>query len=116
MTVVIKLHEKTEQLKSCLAQGMPSRHRDEYIERVQTLLDDRQKLFDQLPITYTKEEKKLGAEIISMNKEIDQQLKRQAKVLKDELEQFQRKKKRSQQYANPYAQISVDGMFFDKKN
>ena len=115
MDVVEQLLIKTKSLHSHLKKGMPETDRDNYIEKTYQLIEERQSLISKLSGSYTKQEQKTGAQIVSLNKEIDTMLKKQANCLKRELEQFKQKKQLSHQYANPYANITVDGMFFDKK-
>ena len=115
MSIVEQLLKKTESLHTHLKKGIPDTNRDEYIERISALIDERETLISNLPASYTEHERQLGAQIVSLNKEIDALLKKQANHLKRELDQFNQKKRLSQQYANPYARVTIDGMFLDKK-
>lgn|SRR5690625_2362471 len=114
MWTVQQLWDVTKKLNDHLNEGIQE-DRDAYIDVIANLLEERQGLLDRLPKSYSEEEKRLGKEIVTFTRNIDAKLEEQFQFLKDELEQFQLNKRRREQYANPYANVSIDGMYFDKK-
>lgn len=114
MSAVQELLNVTKQLSDHLDGGIRE-ERDEYIATIGHLLDRRQALIDTLPKTYTEEEKRLGKEIVTLNQNVDRHLKEQLLFLKSEIDKLQQNKRRSQQYSNPYKNVAIDGMYFDKK-
>lgn len=115
MSTVQQLLDVSRQLHDHLNNGIEHVDRDEYIETISHLLDKRQSLIEQLPNEYTSEEKEIGKQIVSLNEKIDQRLQEKLRFLKNELETFQQNKRRREQYSNPYKNVSIDGMYFDKK-
>lgn len=114
MNIVEELLTVTKQLSNHLDDGI-SEERDEYIATIGRLLDKRQSLIEALPKTYTEEEKQIGKQIVTLNKNVDRHLKEQLLFLKSEIDTMQQNKRRSQQYSNPYKHVAADGMYFDKK-
>lgn len=115
MSTVQQLLEITCQLNDHLNQSIENVNRDDYIDTISHLLDQRQSLIALLPNEYTEEEKQIGKQIVMLNQKIDQQLQEKLRFLKKELETFQQNKRRREQYSNPYKHVSIDGMYFDKK-
>ncbi|MFA8437305.1 hypothetical protein [Pueribacillus sp. YX66] len=114
MSIVKQLHYVTEQLSNHLNSGIQD-SRDSYIETISELLERRQSLIASFPGTFTEEEKQIGKQIVTLNERVDKKLKEQLIFLKKELDTFQRNKRRQKHYSNPYKDIAVDGMYFDKK-
>lgn len=115
MNTVQQLLGVSQQLYTHLNHSIEEVDRDEYIETIFQLLDERQSLIDNLSGEYSEEEKELGKQIVQLNQKIDQRLQEKLRFLKQELETFQQNKRRREQYTNLYKHISIDGMYFDKK-
>ncbi|WP_099354882.1 flagellar protein FliT [Fredinandcohnia onubensis] len=115
MNLVVRLYRITKELHGILSEPIQQEKRDEVIEKITGLLDEREQLIPDVKAPFTEEERKLGAEIVQMNKFIDEKL----DGLKNEIQQdiaIQKKRKTSTtKYVNPYQSAPTDGMFFDKK-
>jgi flagellar protein FliT len=116
MSAVKILLEVTKNLFDHVGAGLPKEDREPYIERLNELLDQRQAIMDKLPVVYSGEELRMGQMIVKMNETIDPLLTRQFEEIKYDLSMIKKKKEMNVQYANPYQTLSVDGMYFDKKN
>ncbi|WP_416729610.1 flagellar protein FliT [Fictibacillus sp. JL2B1089] len=116
MPVVKILLEITKNLYDHVSAGLPKEERESYIERLNELLDQRQATISNLPATYSEDEQRMGRLIVKMNETIDPLLTRQFEEIKHNLSTMKKKKEKNTHYANPYQSVSVDGMYFDKKN
>ncbi|MDQ0244746.1 flagellar protein FliT [Bacillus fengqiuensis] len=115
MSVVSDVYSLTKQLYE-LVQHLPnSEERDSYIERVEELLGQRQQLLPHIQPPFSKEEQKLGQEIVRMNQVIDGQLKKRKEEVSVDIRKLKQKQQKTNKYANPYENLSFDGTFYDKR-
>jgi flagellar protein FliT len=114
MSVVQALHDVTKELLKLLCEDIPDR--EELIEKVQTLLSKREELISRLDVNkLSLEEKKLGEEIVIQNQIIDQKMLVMKQSIQADINRIKKQKYSTDQYNNPYQNVSIDGMFFDKK-
>ena len=93
--------------------------RDEYIEKIHQMLDERGILIEkmhndgfQLDLV-----KKSHAMLAELDKGIRERLAKVMQSVQADLKDLQNAKKSEQQYMNPYANVQVmDGRYYDKKN
>ncbi|WHY71585.1 hypothetical protein [Fictibacillus enclensis] len=116
MGTISRLLEITQQLSAHVMKGLPKEGREPYIQRVNVLLDQREALLEEIPAHFTEEEKRIGLDILQLNEGFEPELDRQLNEIKRDIMLMNQKKTQSAHYANPYASVSGDGMFFDKKN
>lgn len=92
--------------------------RDEYIEEINTLLDQRGKIMEDVTkadFSYN-ENDKVHQTLFELDKGIRSRLDRVMSSIKEDMRELQVSKKSEQQYTNPYANVQVmDGMYYDKK-
>jgi flagellar protein FliT len=89
--------------------------REEIISKVNDLLERRQKLLDGLPMWPNISEMDKTEMIVAEKRLKEKMASLQAKV-KDDLKKQQLRKRRMNQYNDPYGgNLSIDGMFYDKK-
>jgi len=99
-----------------LLQEVPSKdHREEYIEKINLLLDQREQYIKLLPDEYNKEEKELGKRIIPINAQIQVRLDQFYQEIEQDIKLFNKSKVVSKKYQNPYESTTGDGMYFDKR-
>lgn len=115
MNPVITLFRITKELHSMITESIRQDKRDEAIEKIAGLLDEREQLIKEVQPPYTEEERKLGAEIIQMNVYIDEKLEALKSEIKLDLTSLKKRKLSTTKYVNPYNSGPADGMFFDKK-
>lgn len=113
--VVTRVLKKTEELANHLHKGLPEQDRDSYIEKTALLFEERAALLNELKMLTTGAKPPAGKEILSLNDDINSLLKKQARILKGELDTFIVKQQRQKKYTN-YDTLAADGMYFDKKN
>lgn len=116
MNRLLKVQEVTIQLKELFDQDIHADNREAVIEKLNDLLEQREKDIKQLSPPYTAEENKLGEKLIPLNNEIEKKIQQIYKDLKIEMIQFKKEKKSNRSYSNPYEHVQTnDGMFLDKK-
>jgi flagellar protein FliT len=116
VNVVLELYQVTEALYREVQKQESKENREEQIERIVKLLDERQSLMDKLQPPFSEEENELGQQLVQLNKVIDAQLQKIFAEIKMDIKDLKVKKAKSTKYSNPYESISTDGMFFDKRN
>ncbi|WP_458353896.1 flagellar protein FliT [Peribacillus frigoritolerans] len=113
--VIRAFHDLTAELLAVL-EDRTITERDVKIERVTKLLDQRDGLLSQIKPPFTGEEQQLGRAVLLLNQQVDHLLKLQKQEIQRDIQDINKKKKSSNKYTNPYESLSVDGMFYDKRN
>jgi len=113
MEPISLLYEKTKELFQLLQSAPSGEERAGFIEKINSLLEERESLIKNLPKVYNTTDKKIGAEIVSLNKEISLLLDQLFNDIKTDLKNVRNKKSVLNKYANQL--ISGDGMFVDKR-
>ncbi len=114
MSAVKQLHEMTEKMYNKL--NDPAVGREQMIEEITTFLNEREALIKEVKAPYTEEERKLGQEVVEMDRAIQKVLQSLFMNLKGSMKQLQNQKKNNTKYVNPYSNVSsMDGMFYDKR-
>lgn len=116
MSNVAQLYDVTKELLDHLNLPLPKDDREQYIERVDSLLAKRQQLIAACqsaePASY---ETKQAQAIIEWNKVIAQKLQSYLNVIKVDMKKLKQQKQTGMKYENPY-DAQPDGYFIDKKN
>ena len=99
-----------------LAKETDAEKRDEVIEQIDKILDERDTLQSQISQPFTVEEDEFGAELIILEKEVQMSLARFTKGIRSDISQSQAKKENMSNYVNPYGNMSRDGAYFDSKH
>lgn len=116
MELLTQIHNVTSQLEEVVNQEITKQNREEAIDKINQLLDQREELLNHLSPPYSEEEKQFLQKILKMDESIIPLLEEIFILLKDDIRNLQRSKQSNQKYKNPYNQVSVsDGMFLDKK-
>ncbi|QOR66243.1 flagellar protein FliT [Cytobacillus suaedae] len=115
MSSVKALYLATKELYDLLQKPVSNEDRESLIPKVEELLDARQSLIEQVSPPYTDGEKKLGAEVVKLNKVVDEKLALLKQEIQLDINQLKKKKTSTNKYTNPYESVSSDGMFFDKR-
>lgn len=92
--------------------------RDEYIEKIHLLLDERGLLIEKMQQEgfQVDLENKSHRMLVELDKGIRERLNNIMKTIQNDLKDLQNAKKNEQQYMNPYASVQVmDGRYFDNK-
>lgn len=115
MNPVISFHRITKELNGILSEPVQQEKRDEVIEKITGLIEEREQLIPKVKAPFTEEERKIGAEIIQMNGFIDVKLESLKKEIQLDIANQKKRKVTTTKYVNPYQSAPADGMFFDKK-
>ncbi|AWE06406.1 flagellar protein FliT [Lysinibacillus sp. 2017] len=111
LQISAKLYEK-------LAENPNESVRDEFIEEVNSLLDQRGLIVKSVyesGFTFDKTIK-IHQTLFELDKGIRERLERILKSIKMDMRELHTSKKSDQQYLNPYGHVQVmDGMYYDKK-
>lgn len=110
------LYNVTKQLNKVLQLPVDSTNREEIIKKVNELINQRGTYLKDVTPPYTEEEKQLGSEIVTLNNQIEKQMKLIFNSLKQEMKQTKKQKSTNESYVNPYGDMNTaDGMFLDNK-
>lgn len=113
MEAIQALHEVTQQLIELLQQNHLDR--DVRIERIQSLLDQREELLKSIQPPFTEQEREQGKKLVELDQQVKQLLQKQKQEIQQDIKQLHMKKESNQKYANPYESMPVDGLFYDKQ-
>ena len=72
--------------------------------------------FPTVGLNSPREEQQLGRAVLLLNQQVDHLLKLQKQEIQRDIQEINKKKKSSNKYTNPYESLSVDGVFYDKRN
>jgi flagellar protein FliT len=110
---VSQFYELTVELIRILSSA---KERDGKIDRVQSLLDQRESLMKEMVPPYTPDEVEVGQKLIQLNSRLMQLLQTEKILIQKDIKDLQTKKESNTKYVNPYQNLSTDGMFYDKRN
>ncbi|WP_332650934.1 flagellar protein FliT [Lysinibacillus sp. 54212] len=119
MEMVQQLLQVSAKLYQHLTDLPKEEQRDEYIEKVHLLLDERGILIEKMQIDGFQVNlgNKSHVMLAELDKGIRERLNKVMKSIQVDLKDLQNAKKNEQQYMNPYASVQVmDGRYYDKKN
>ncbi|TQR17387.1 flagellar protein FliT [Psychrobacillus vulpis] len=92
--------------------------RDEFIERIEVLLDERENFIRVLSNLkeFNLENDTLKDRVIELDKDVINRLNKVMSVIKGDISELQQMKRREKSYSNPYAATqTIDGIYFDNK-
>lgn len=89
--------------------------RDEKINLVEQMLAERDDLLKDIrrPVP---EEVEIADKVLMLNQKLDLLLLKEKTKIQKDLKDLKQRKENSHKYQNPYASVSIDGMFYDKRN
>ena len=106
--------ESTQELIKLLESGSGSSNREEFIKKMDALLDKRQVILDQISDLSTLNDT-VKAEMLQQEQKLKSKMMKVSTDIKKDLKILQLKKKNTTHYNNPYNNLSTDGMFYDKR-
>ncbi|MBT2659649.1 flagellar protein FliT [Bacillus sp. ISL-45] len=112
MSPLEKFYETTAKLIQVLEGTFD---RDEKILLLDKLLAERDVLLKEIKRP-NPEEDDLAGKVIMINRKLDMLLAKEKTLIQKDLKDLKNRKEKSDMYQNPYASVSVDGMFYDKRN
>src|SRR3954454_20634881 len=105
MKAIQALQEATDQLIELLQQE--ELDRDVRIEKIQSLLDQREELLRIIQPPFTQEEKELGRKLVELDQQVQKLLQKQKRDIQRDLKQLHMKKESNQKYTSPYESMPV---------
>lgn len=114
MELISRFVQKSKELKSILEEKIIPEQRDSMVQRVEKLLFERQQILNSLRDLSTLDES-IKLDLVTLEKEIETLMKNHKEKIKHDLKILQLKRQKENQYSNPYENLSIDGMFLDKK-
>ncbi|WP_313237980.1 hypothetical protein [Sporosarcina ureae] len=99
-----------------LVQAVDEEKRDDVIEQIDKILNERDVLQSQIVQPFTAEEDEFGKELIRLEKDVQTSLERFTNTIRTNISQSQAKKENMNSYVNPYGKMSQDGAYFDSKH
>lgn len=114
---IYRLHDLTKELIDHLDKGLPSKieGRDIFLDKLDQLLEWREKAIQDLHPTNTDKEKDYAKNIIKLNAEIEKKLQFIMNQIRTDIQQMSYKKKMNKKYDNLYVVQSNEGSFIDKR-
>lgn len=117
MAVIENLDRVTTHLLGLLEGTLPDEEkRDAFIEEIDKVLMIRDALLKKLSPPFSESEMELGRRVADKSQRITPMLESFQKQLKQEWGQIQQSKKTAKAYSQAYAGVSIDGMYYDKRN
>ncbi|AXH98478.1 hypothetical protein DV702_01385 [Sporosarcina sp. PTS2304] len=108
-------HERSLQLIA-LTNEVEEAKREEVIEQIEKILDERDLLQSQISQPFTAAEQEAGKELIELEKQVQLNLARFMKTIRANITQSQSKKENINNYTNPYGNMMQDGAYYDTKH
>jgi flagellar protein FliT len=114
MSAVEECYDLTKELL-ILLDKVDSENRDQVIEKVEALLDQRESFLKSIHPPFSEGEKAQGDQIVQWNSIIDKKLILLRTEIKRDMNGLNKKKTSVKKYTNPYDSMQFDGMFYDKR-
>ena len=89
--------------------------RDEKINKIQSLLNQREELLKLIQPPFSPQEKELGKQLLKLDQQVKGLMGKQKIDIMQDMQSARMKKQSNQKYTNPYESMGVDGIFFDKQ-
>ncbi|PGT86415.1 flagellar protein FliT [Bacillus sp. AFS040349] len=116
MSSVLEIYRITEQLFKLVEKPVNSDDREDLIDKLTSLLEERELIIKENIRPKDDQEKQLGEQIILWNKTIEARLAQLKSQIQQDMMNLKKAKVTNRQYADPYQDVSVsDGMFYDKR-
>lgn len=115
MTSLQQFNEITLKLLNLLSNSSEM-DRDEKINKMNEFLDQRESLMESICPPFSEDEQRIGKQLVQLNQQVNELLKLQKLEIQRDIKDLNVKKNSTNKYANPYENLSTDGMFYDKKN
>lgn len=113
MMDAVQIYEITRELKQMLEQLPPDEDREEYMYKMDNLIEQRGRLIESLPKILSKNQVEMIQKTVGLYEEVDKSMNKFFQIIEDDLVKTGQKKK----IHNKYTQkpVLVDGMFVDKR-
>ncbi|ADU31840.1 flagellar protein FliT [Evansella cellulosilytica] len=116
MNEFVKLYEVTKELFDHVNTSPDKEAREDYIEKLNALIEKRASIITSITREATDKEKLLLKQAANLNEQMTQKLQEVLHAIKRDMQSLKKKKDTGQRYENPYNYAPIDGAFIDKKN
>ncbi|MCD7034439.1 flagellar protein FliT [Metabacillus sp. GX 13764] len=116
MSAVQSIFDKTKELLTKASEPVSKEMREELIQKLDSLLDEREPFLRQLAAPFSALEEKQLEQIASWNIELVERMTSIKEDIQKDLVNVKKAKTHTVKYVNPYQSVSIDGMFYDKRN
>ncbi|MFY4775071.1 hypothetical protein [Metabacillus sp. RGM 3146] len=116
MSAVQQLFDKTKELVELVHQPAGKSEREDLIQKLDDLLVQRETFILQLSAPFTELEEKQLEQVAEWNIELVEKMTVVKEEIQKDLIDVKKAKTHTVKYVNPYQSVSVDGMFYDKRN
>ncbi|MBG9454834.1 flagellar assembly protein FliT [Lysinibacillus sphaericus] len=119
MQLIEQLLQVSANLFKLLGDIPKGEDRDEYIDNINSMLDKRGKIIENLVREGFQfdEQNRIHRTLLDLDNGIKERLAAVMNAVKQDMANLQKTKKSEEQYFNPYSDVRVmDGMYYDKKN
>src|SRR5690625_4158086 len=111
-----QVYHVTKKIEKMLNQSITNKNREDIIEKVTVLIEERGRIMEDLTPPFSEQEKLLGKKVVVLNEQIEKEMETLFETLKQDMRQVNKQKESSRTYINPYGNIkSTDGMYLDSK-
>lgn len=116
MNALQKFHKTTVELIGILESDQ-SKDRDDKINKINQLMEEREKLLGGISAPFSPEDEKLGEETAVLNEKLTKLMEKEKQMIQKDIKSLQHKKESSNKYTNPYESLAAqDGVYYDKRN
>ena len=112
--VLITWQEATKKLID-LTKNSSEDLRDETIEEIEKLLDERENIQPEIRAPFTEEEEAFGKQLVELEADLQKKLALYMKTIRTDISDAQSKKTHMKNYVNPYSNVARDGTYYDTK-
>ncbi|MDD1503967.1 flagellar protein FliT [Lysinibacillus sp. CNPSo 3705] len=119
MQLIEQLLQVSANLFKLLGDIPKGEDRDEYIDKINSMLDKRGKIIEDLVQEGFQfdGQNRIHGTLLELDNGIKERLAAVMSAVKQDMANLQKTKKSEEQYFNPYSDVRVmDGMYYDKKN
>lgn len=117
MSSVQEIFRITERLITILEKPVPQENREDVIDEISFLLEEREKFLKELKKPNNEHEKQIGKQVIKWNIIINEKLDQIKSQVQKDIMNLKKTKATNKHYVNPYKDVTIsDGMFYDKRN
>ncbi|MFT9819916.1 flagellar protein FliT [Lysinibacillus sp. NPDC056185] len=119
MQLIDQLLQVSANLFKLLGDIPKGEERDEYIDNINSMLDKREKIIEDLVQEGFRfdEQNRIHRTLLELDHGIKERLAAVMSAVKQDMANLQKTKKSEGQYFDPYSNVRVmDGMYYDKKN
>ncbi|MFD2655537.1 hypothetical protein [Gracilibacillus thailandensis] len=111
-----KYIDKTKIMLQLLAKPLNNEQRENAINRITQLIDDREALTKDIKPPFSSEEQELGKQAIELDQQLNHELTKVFQHIKKDMRNAKKQSRSNHSYLNPYKNVaSFDGRFLDSK-